>query len=434
MKKNRRKFKIGDLFYNDRFVMIFSVLVAMIFWVAVSSTPSETEDSTVPINDININIVLSDDAKSAGYQVFWQSADKASVGVTANQVVLSTLSGSDILAQVKMANTITAPGTYTYPVTVRKKNAAMSFTINESTLDPQSVSFLVDRYGEKELEIEDGVDITKVDPEYMSLPASFTPKSVKISGPETNVSQVARVVGKASIAETLTESRTVTVELVLLDKDGKQLSEEDTKYLTVDAAEVQAEVVVLKRKVVPVTLEYLNKPSGFNVEDLITIEPAQLEIAATQEILDSITEIELEPLDFSKLKLSDGVVRRSIVLPSGCRNLNNIDDATITLDLTGFSARTIAVPLDTGVSFSNLPANKTAASLTASVNVTVIGPSDQLEALTKDNLQAEIDLKDRAAFTGHTELPVSFSVKGATSCWVYDEGYKASVSIADKTT
>ena len=56
MKKN--KFSIGRLFYNDKFVMIFSVLVSIILWFTVSATNTSTESHKV-ISDITVTIELS---------------------------------------------------------------------------------------------------------------------------------------------------------------------------------------------------------------------------------------------------------------------------------------------------------------------------------------------------------------------------------------
>ena len=42
MNKTKHKFSIGKLFYNDRFVILFSILVAFIIWFSISSTSQET--------------------------------------------------------------------------------------------------------------------------------------------------------------------------------------------------------------------------------------------------------------------------------------------------------------------------------------------------------------------------------------------------------
>ena len=54
MKGTKSKFSIGKLFYNDKFVMLFSIVLAFILWINVSATSQETRYLTV--TDIPVSL------------------------------------------------------------------------------------------------------------------------------------------------------------------------------------------------------------------------------------------------------------------------------------------------------------------------------------------------------------------------------------------
>ncbi len=79
-------------------------------------------------------------------------------------------------------------------------------------------------------------------------------------------------------------------------------------------------------------------------------------------------------------------------------------------------------------SVKNLSADKKATVYTKSLYITVVGPEDEIQKLTTDNLSAQIDMSGKQNFTGHTEMPVSISVGNSTSSWVYGS-YMANIGV-----
>ena len=78
------KNKIGfKLFYNDKFVMFFSVLVAFIAWICVASTTQESSIFTV--TDIPINLPELTD----GLRYFNGNDIKAEVKISGNALVVT---------------------------------------------------------------------------------------------------------------------------------------------------------------------------------------------------------------------------------------------------------------------------------------------------------------------------------------------------------
>ena len=49
-----KRFSIGKLFYNNKFVLVFSIVTSFIIWIAVSS--SDSKGHPITISDIPISI------------------------------------------------------------------------------------------------------------------------------------------------------------------------------------------------------------------------------------------------------------------------------------------------------------------------------------------------------------------------------------------
>ena len=117
MKKN--KFSIGRLFYNDKFVMIFSVLVSIILWFTVSATNTSTESHKV-ISDIPVTIELSQNAKDNDLMVF-NDNQTASVSVSGSSFIVSQVQKENILVTALQAGTIDRAGTYTLVLSAKQQ-------------------------------------------------------------------------------------------------------------------------------------------------------------------------------------------------------------------------------------------------------------------------------------------------------------------------
>ena len=79
----------------------------------------------------------------------------------------------------------------------------------------------------------------------------------------------------------------------------------------------------------------------------------------------------------------------------------------------------------------NVPDGKNPTVLSDQVDVVVVGPSDQLQALTADKISGRVDFENRD--TGHKEMEVTFSINDASGCWAYGQ-YTVSVDVADASS
>lgn len=416
---SKHKFSLNSLLQNNKFVLIIALLVSVAIWVYMSMGSSN--DTTVTVANVPIQIELPSDAQNNGLQLFSGGEQTASVTVTGNRAIIGSISESDITVSASAA-TIATSGEYELDVVASKTNPSASFTIQQN-VTPSTVKVYVDYLRESTFNIQDSV-VYKVDDGYYAS-TSLSNDSVVISGPQSKITQIAKVSAVAEINGMINKSTETACELRLYDENNKEIS---TDLLTMTVTSVDAAISVLPEKTVKVVPAFTNKPDGLKItDDMIKVEPETITLAATKDVLDKTDSVTLETIDFTTLKnTAVSFENLGINIPADSKNISNASVAKFSLDLSKFKSKNFTV--DTfkteGLS-SEYKANVTQNSL----SVTVIGPSSQIDKLSANDITAVIDTKDYKGTTGSVQMPVTIKISGANSCWAYGS-YKANLTIS----
>lgn len=432
MKKENVDKKIGwtRLFYNNKFVAILSVLLAVTLWFINKS--SNTEENPRAIAGVPIKITLSDSAQSDGMKVFSPTKSTVTVYVKGNNLIVNQLTPSDLVATVPSASTITSPATYTFPLEVHDSDANLTKTqYTVDSISPPSVAFTVDRYREKTFPIQSDINYKegyKADPTYFVGSPVLSTATVTLSGPEKQISQVNRVAYEYEVGSTLTESQKFTATLVMYDANGNKV---DKGNMTVNPEKVDVTIPVMPRQTVTMNAAFANKPAGLSLgPNQIQITPEKIDVAGPKDTLANMAgTVNLDPVDFSTISPEHNSFDANITLPTTCKNLSNIPTAHVTLNLSDMTTRQMTAST---FSVKNLGLDRNATVSTTSLSITAAGPPTELSKLTGSSIIGSVDLSGKENFTGQTEAPVTFSVSNSSSCWVYGS-YMASVNIVQKS-
>ena len=383
---------------------------------------NSTNDTTVTVSNIPIQMELSDSAKELGLQVFTGDQTMASVTVTGNRATLGQVTESDLTVTAS-ANSVSTTGNYTLPVSAAKTNPSSNFQISNST--PSSINVVVDYFKENSFSIQDGVVFNVKEGYYGSTSMAYN--QITISGPQTEVMKIKKVVARANVSGELTESVDVNAEIVLFDENDNELPK---KLLTMSFDTIVVNINVLPEKTVPLKPVFINKPSGLEItEDMIKLEPSEILIAGPADALDNVKYVNIEAIDFSTLKNEKATFDAlSIEVIDSCKNISNTSTATVTLDLSSMVVKQFDV--ETFV-VDGLSSEYKSEVTSKSVTVTVVGPKSEVEAMTADQITAVIDTKDAKGKVGSVQMPVSFKFSSATSCWAYGK-YMANLTIYEE--
>ena len=196
--------------------------------------------------------------------------------------------------------------------------------------------------------------------------------------------------------------------------------------LNLSSTKLDATVALLSRKTVKVVPTFTNKPEGLNIyNNQVSISPSSVEIAGTEDVLKSLDKIELESVDFTKVKANHNEFDLQLKVPNGCRSLNNTYSAKLKLDMSSMASKKLST---SRFEFSNLSENKKASCSTSNLTVDIIGPSPELKNIKSSNICVRIDLAGKENFTGITELPAKIIIESNDRCWVYGN-YSVNVKV-----
>ena len=406
------------IFSKNYVIFILAVIISIGIWTYMSLNSSN--DTTVTISNVPIQMDLSESSRKLGLQIFTDEKQTASVTVTGNRTILGSVTESD-LTVTAAASSVNSSGNFTLPVSAAKKNPSSNFQITGST--PSSVSVMVDYYKESTFQIQDKILFGVADGYYGATSLPYN--SITISGPQTEVMKIKQVAAVASVEDNLLETTDVEADIVLYDENGNELSQ---KLLTMSFRTLTATISVLTEKSVKVEAGYVNKPSGLDLTNLVEIHPSGILLAGPDDVMKTLVSVKTEEIDFSTL--SDEAVTfntLAINIPEKCKNISNNATAQVKIDLSGMTKKTFDV--DT-FKVEGLSSAYKAEVTSKNISVTVIGPKSEIESLDADKITATISATGTAVKTGSVEMPVTFRFDGANSCWAYGK-YTANLNISE---
>lgn len=417
----KKKFSLNKLFQNNKFLIVLALVISSITWVYMSM--GTTNDTSVTISNIPIQIELPDQLDNNGLQVFSDTEQTATVTVTGSRAVLGSISTKDITVTAA-TNGIDSAGTYQISLSAVKTNPSANFQII-STVTPSNVNVIVDYLRETSFPIQENVVYKVADGYYAST--SLASKNITISGPQTEIAKIAKVSASAELDGTLDDSTSTTANIILYDKSGNKIS---TDLLKMEFDTVEASISVLPEKTVKVVPEFVNKPDGLDLgDDMLSVEPSKILLAGPKKVLDSTDSVKLESIDFATLSNKRYEYdAQGINIPTDCKNISNSTAAKLILDLSDLSKKTFTVD---SFKVSGLSSKYKADVTQTNMSVTVIGSEKELEDLKSSDIECVIDTSDQIGTVGSVQMPVTFKLKGTSTCWV-SGSYKANITISEK--
>ncbi len=417
----KKKLSLNKLFQNNKFLIILSLVISTITWVYMSM--GTTNDTSVTISNIPIQIELPDQLVNNGLQVFSDTEQTATVTVTGSRAVLGSISTKDITVTAA-TNGIDSAGTYQISLSAVKTNPSANFQII-STVTPSNVNVIVDYLRETSFPIQENVVYKVADGYYAST--SLASKNITVSGPQTEIAKIAKVSASAELDGILDDSTSATADILLYDKSGNRIS---TDLLKMEFGTVEASISVLPEKTVKVVPEFMNKPEGLNLgDDMLSVEPPEILLAGPKKVLDNTKSIKLESIDFATLSNKRYEYNdQGINIPTDCKNISNSTAAKVVLDLSSLSKKTYTVD---SFKVSGLSSEYKADVTQTNMSVTVIGSKKELENLKSSDIECIIDTSDQSGTVGSVQMPVTFKLKGTSTCWV-SGSYKANITISEK--
>ena len=295
-------------------------------------------------------------------------------------------------------------GTQKIPVTIKE----VPDNIRVKNSSALTVTVSIEDYISKEVPVKSRIEVISKSNYYVSTPR-FTPEVITISGAESLVNKVDKVIAQgqeSNVVETIVKNYMVTA-----------VDENDNLIEGVELSEqwVEAKILVNEGKNVPVKVNTTGQlPDGLR---LISIEPTvkEIGIAGPQSALDNINEIGTEVLDLSQITDST-----TLNLALGVPDDILIDSGEYSVAVNIVIEKSQTKEFTIGYSIINQQTGFIVTPTTDKITFKVSGYDEQLNALTEASFTATLDLGNYTEEGTFTVDPVVTLVNPIEGVYISD--------------
>lgn len=390
-----------DRLKNNIGLKLMALLFAIFLWWTVVNIedPLDTRKYAVEVLVTNPEVITN---AGKSYQI---TDDTKSVIVTvkARRKVLAEIATRDIVATADLREMQDTS------VPIRVKINGFEGDYEEVTANPRNIQVKTENTQKKTFPISTSAIGTPRDG-YVVGSITSSPKTVDISGPESSIAKISKVVAKVDVSE-LAADATYQTELIYFDAADNII---DKTLLTsnCDKNGVSVQVSIWKTKNVNLKFDIseIRPAEGFAVKG-IEIEPQTVEIAGNPEILSAMNVLEIGPEALKRDSISENeevIVELNPYLPEGI-DLADADGNSVVVRIIVEKAGTKSLLVPTGrITVDNLSDKLQLAYEQMEVELKFSGAEEVLETLTIDKIIAKIDLatcKEKGTY----EVPIKIT-------------------------
>ncbi|NCC86869.1 MAG: hypothetical protein EOM05_03235 [Clostridia bacterium] len=423
MEKNK-KVNLQSLLYNTNFLLGFSIVMALIIWIAVTLNKSPEVERTVKNVKVEIDTSVPE---QLGYEVFGDDEYFVDVTVKGKRYLVgdNVLSANDIKVTAVTTN-VDGAGKHSLSLKATAKDSTSDYTITSKSLDYIDVYFDVS----KKIEMEVTPDIVLSDKllysdEYISDTALLSTEKVTITGPATEINKIKNVFAKVNIEEPLKATQTFSAELFITDEYG-----EIPKYLEVtpNLDTLTVTIPVYKITQLPVSVEFNNSPTAYLQNILgVTANPSTIRIAAPEDVIANMTSVSVGVVDFNNIKEGKNSISFKTADIANVKVLDDISEILVTVDATGMKSKNGNIK-SSNISIKNVPSGYTAVVAQDVISdVIIVGPASEIETLNDDDIYAQVNLDSKKISEGKQTVTAQVTVKNG-KFWAYGI-YKVQINV-----
>ncbi len=341
-----KNFSLRKLFSNKKFAVSFSVVVAFVFWLVI--VIDQNPEREITFNSVPVSIsATGTNLERLDMEIVSQDVgDTVSVTVKGPSYVVSSLKSDDILVTADLTN-IETTGNYNVTLVARKLSGKTDYDI--ISINPSTANITVDKKRDEYKEVlvsapNVTVDLS-ADPDLICEKPDVLEEKIHIIGPESEFIKIAEVRAVVDDEIALKSTKTFIGNIKLFDAEGNEL---DKSPFTISTQTVDVTIVVNKRATVSLVPSFINKPaSSPNLKYTIKLSSGEtiteIDIKGSPDLINTLTSVELEPIDFSEITLKNKKFNVGLALSTdSIVPIDNIDTVTIEFDLSGYRERTIS--------------------------------------------------------------------------------------------
>ena len=419
--KQISEFDFKNLMNNNTFLIVFSVFAALFVWYNVVS---QENDAVVTVRNVPVELDFENSSLTnlklspVGNTEFYVDVD-----IEGLRSVVGSVEPED-LKVVGRATNIMAPGEYSIAMEgFDNKNRGVII----KSISPKDITVKFDHFIERTIPVEKDLTTLEIEDGYILNQDYVSPAEVTLKGPAGEIEKVAAAKVTKDFQKPIQQTTSFEAPIVLVDFEGNEIVPEN---MTVSDTTASVTLPILKKKTVPITIELIGTPPGFDEDSIeFTIEPREIELAGPVSTINNLSELHLGYVDLRILEPMVGLTYE-LELPPGYISVENVRNAEVSYEGNNIGEKYLNA---TEIKVKNPPSDYNIAVKTKTFfGIKVFGPEEQLAKVSAENVIAEIDMTEIDLRTGTSTVPVSFAIPDCDGCWVFGNDYSAVITVTKK--
>jgi len=375
-----------DKLKNNLGLKIIAFVFAVFLWWAVVNIddPINTKQFYVDVAVTNPEVITN---AGKSYQIL-DDTKTITVTIKARRKVLDEIKSSYIMATADLREMQDSS------VPIRVKVIGFEGSYESATAYPQNIQVSVENTMKKTFPITTVANGTPRDG-YVVVSMTASPKTVDISGPESAVSKISKVVARVDVSE-MSSDATIETDLVYYDAAENRI---DKTLLSsnCDKNGVSVSVDIWNTKKVQLQFDTSDiKPASGYAFTGIEVEPQAIRVAGTTEQLNALTQLEIRAEELKKRDVSaneEVIVDITKHLPEGIIMADS-DESSVVVRILVEKAGTKSILLPVGsIQIENAPSKfNLEKGPEQEVELQFSGSKEALENLNSEKITASVDL------------------------------------------
>lgn len=407
----RARIDLEHLFDNKLFLRIFSVVIAVIIWIALSLTLYPSMYKTVSNIPISVDLTGTK-AEREGLSVVKYNVNQVSATINGMRYEIGNYSSDDLYATVD-ASKVEKSGEYELDVRIQSKNDD-EFSVENIT--PSKVKVSLDYIETVEKDVT--VDATGVSASegFTLTEASVSPDKVEIRGPKDKINMITDVKVKFDGKLSLSESYTATSTDIVLYQNDKIIDQSD---ITLGTEEFTIDFSVYMRKTLPFSIGIQGAPNNFD-ESVIeySMSDDSIDVLSPNNNIEDVVSNHLGYLQLSDIR-PGAKFDLDVKTESGLINASGISTVSVKVKNNNLSKKVISLKSSQIKVINKSDDNRITKRTNQITDVTIYGPKRVLSSMKASDFIAELDLKGETLSEGSYTKSVMIYAPDNGKVWAY---------------
>lgn len=377
---------------NKRFTLVLAFIIAVALWAYVLGEVDP--ERSITIRDIPITYTNEAALEDAGLVITSVDYDNVDASFSAKRSIANKISEEDFHAIANLSG-------LTWGDNVVELSITKPSSITLDSVSPQYITITTDNYVavEKEIDIEFSNQIENKEPMITQLSSD----TITVSGAESVVSKVDRVVAEVDASRITEESNAISVALKALDADGEEVAEAN-----LSESNVTVTAVMMNTKTVKLSVPIKGQDSGSITRDVDV--PEEVIIKGSSDLLEWIDSVECKEIDLSEVYVDTTIILEP-VLPYGVQ----LASASMypEMQVIVYNASEVSFEFDeTDITVTGVSEYTTVTIEDVEILVTAKGTFSAIGSLTKKDLVITADVTGLYSGSHTVELKITSKVPG----------------------